>query len=442
MSWLIDTIVHIGAGRCGEVEEYRTTGAKRIILIEPDPEKASYLREEFGADTNTEVVERAVTPQEGPTVLKVFNVRRYSSLREPSGLRVLYPGLRKTGELSTDAWTPRQMCEELGIDKEAKNWLVVDAPGEEGLILESLREAGLLTRFPRISVYAAEMILYSGGRTARDILVLLYEMGWESVAENNQHDAEIPRRTLERDERKIENQELKRRAEQIEAKIIQKNTRIGLLEKQIDSQKEQLDSLERKNKEFVKEKLSQQKMHHELNAKLQKLENKSDKQMRRLIELGEERDSLKKAVAQSEVDAEKSKETRQELAQRLEKKEAEGREKSTEIERLKTRTDGSDEKIRRLEKEIHAQRVLMNAVEKERDELQTKNTSHEKQIRELDTSLQEQERVLNEREQRIQAILTEYEEWKRRQSQQHDEILKAEGQLDVIKDLLLREGGL
>ena len=39
-----DTIVHIGAGGCTELDTWRETGASRIVLVEPNPELLPELR--------------------------------------------------------------------------------------------------------------------------------------------------------------------------------------------------------------------------------------------------------------------------------------------------------------------------------------------------------------------------------------------------------------
>ncbi|MFP4421490.1 MAG: hypothetical protein ACLFRG_13195, partial [Desulfococcaceae bacterium] len=95
-----DTILHLGAGRCSEFAKYEASAARRIILVEANPEVARYLRETHADDERVEVVERAVSDFTGHGELRVFNVKEFSSLREPTGLRELYPGLREVERVS------------------------------------------------------------------------------------------------------------------------------------------------------------------------------------------------------------------------------------------------------------------------------------------------------------------------------------------------------
>lgn len=361
MSGRIDTIVHIGAGRCGEADEFRATGARRIVLIEPDPKSAGFLREMFSDEEGVRIYEKAVAASKGSGELRLFNVRRYSSLHEPTALSELYPGLRKTGELYPDMWTPRQMFEELGIDGREKNWLVVDAPGEEGAILESLRDKGLLTSFERVSVYASDTVLYKGGRGAEEILSLLDELGWEPVEDNDESDGERPRHTLERDSKRIENLELKKKIEQLEAEAQKKQ--------------EQFSALQQERDELREKSKSQEKKISELDATRQKYEGQIKKQTERFEQLKAEAGEKNKRIEQLEAEAKKKREQfselereRDGLKERAEKSEA----KAAELERLKSEIGERDKRIELLQDQLSVSLKLQKAREGDLKELQTK----------------------------------------------------------------------
>jgi FkbM family methyltransferase len=274
----IDTIVHIGAGRCGEYEEYKAAGAKRIILIEPDPESARYLRERFAEETETQVMERAIAVTDGPIKLQLYNVRRFSSLREATGLRDLYPGLRKAGEVNPDMWNPRQMCAELSIDSHRFNWLIVDTPGEEGAILEDLWEEGLLEQFEKVSLFSGLKPLYNGDRPVEEILAELGEMGYEEMSRDDANDTERPRWDLYRDEVKVRNRELEQK---VDVLVSQKQD----LEEQTAAQAQELSKLKDELEAVTIQKSTLEKNLNDVREELEK-----DRQLRKKLEA--ERDDL------------------------------------------------------------------------------------------------------------------------------------------------------
>lgn len=273
----IDTIVHIGAGRCGEWEEYKNAGARRIVLIEPDPEIARYLRENFGGIEDIQVIEKAVTASSGPVKLNIYNVRGFSSLREPTGLRDLFPGLRRVDEVSPEMWMPKQMCEELGIDSHKFNWLIVDAPGEEGAILENLREEGLLERFEMVSLYAGVSALYEGNLPAEKILSELGEMGYEETAMDGEAEPERPRWTLYRDEAKIRNRELEVKLNDAIKMREEKATKVIKLKSKLENTEKRLDEEKNRAATLHEEKTNAQSKNTELQNTINKLKDQLKK---------------------------------------------------------------------------------------------------------------------------------------------------------------------
>lgn len=246
----IYTIVYIGAGRCSEYEEYKASGAKRIVLIEADPESARYLREILTEEENTEIIERAVTASGEHRALQLYNVRRYSSLREATGLRELYPGLRKIGEVYPETWSPRQMCEEIGIDQSKFNWLIVDAPGEEGSILENLKEEELLEQFEKVSFSAGVTPHYKENITADKILSELEAAGYEELSKEDDSEPERPRWKLYRDEVKLRNKELEYRLSELTQELVDYKGEKERILNEIKNERESKKSIEIENKKI------------------------------------------------------------------------------------------------------------------------------------------------------------------------------------------------
>ena len=95
----IGVIVHIGAGRCSELDQYLASSAKQIHLIEPNPALARELRSTSARDGRVTVHEMAIAASAGGGTLNVFNLTRLSSLRLPKDIKELFPGLRMVSQL-------------------------------------------------------------------------------------------------------------------------------------------------------------------------------------------------------------------------------------------------------------------------------------------------------------------------------------------------------
>ena len=405
------TIVHIGAGRCSEYEEYRATGAKRIFLIEPDTESAGHLREALFEHNNVQVIEKAVVSCGDSATLRLFNARGFSSLREPTGLRTLYPGLRNTGELYPDMWTVRQMCDELNIKESESNWLVVDAPGAEQAILNSLNEEDLLRQFELVSFYAGILPLYEGNTPAEDILRMLEVQGYEKVSFLNKAEPERPRWTLFRDVVKVLNT-------QLETRIAELESRTTALSNELEKQ-----TKEAKKFEFERDQESQTR---------ESAESERDKNAQTIIKLNSEVERLNNELEQSTGEAEKLKAQTENLQVELNKLKAEHEDKklareSVERERNEKAKVANEAvaKLEKLEKELFEQKKKASMILEEHTGVQSENTELQIAIKKLEDQLKRSQ--------------SENAELKSRQSLTQEEMRKAEGQIDLIKELLLRE---
>lgn len=211
------TIVHLGAGDGRDLPEY--PGAKRVILVEADPEQARELRRLARGDGRLLVVAAAVSTVAGTNRLKRFRLRAFSSLRTPTGLRELYPGLRLHDEIEVETITPRDLISSHRLRPQQDNWLIIDTPGEEAAIVQALRESGDLAVFDRIDLCCGVSDHYQGAANAAAVLRALDEAGYDVESFDDSTDPERPRWSLYRNPLRLQNRELREQlAEAIEAR--------------------------------------------------------------------------------------------------------------------------------------------------------------------------------------------------------------------------------
>ena len=173
----IDTIVHLGAGKCSWIDTYLKSSAKTIVLVEPEPTAAKYLRSIAKEESRIQVIEKAVALEGERTTLKVYNLRDASSLREPTGLRDLYPGIRKTNEVDVDVIRPADLVKGIA----GKLWFIIDVPGEELSILKSLEQERLLSECSLLSVSCGEIELYNESGTYKVLCEYLDDNLFENL---------------------------------------------------------------------------------------------------------------------------------------------------------------------------------------------------------------------------------------------------------------------
>lgn len=190
----IDVLVHIGAGKCNELDAYLATSASRIVLVEPNPSLAASLRRCVQTEPRVQVLEVAITNNPADNQLNEYNLPGASSLYPPTELRRLYPGMRLLKQHRVTTIGVEELVERCELEGE-HNALVVQAPGSELEIIEALTERGDIDRFSYIDITCSEKPLYESPSQASEVLALVHEQGFDTV---NRDDSEPdwPRWTL------------------------------------------------------------------------------------------------------------------------------------------------------------------------------------------------------------------------------------------------------
>jgi FkbM family methyltransferase len=407
----IDTIVHLGAGRCGELDAYLALEPQRLLLVEADPELAETLQARATDHPQVQVVRAAVAGTSGPATFFRYNLPGAGSLRAASGLRQLFPGLKLVEEVPVEAVTPGKLLQPLELRVEDENQLVVDLPGEELPVLQALLREGQLHIFSHVQLYCGREPLYEGSEPAARVLQWLKEQGFDLQAEDDSLDPDRPCWTLERNALQMRNRELVAQLEALQ----------GQLEQLIgshDDQVKQAVQLKEQVRQLTAERDAQVESAAERNA--------------RIDQVTKERDDQKKLAAERQQRLEQLARTEDEQAKLVGERQAQ-------VEQLKKARDEQS----KLAAERQAQ---LEQLTKERDEKARWASTLKTQLAETtqagDLEINKLKAALQEAKNRVAQLEAQLPEMEMRQQLLNEELSKAEGQIDLIKDLLLREPGL
>lgn len=179
------TIVHIGAGRGRDLDSHLSKGAARIVLVDADAHSVTGLKRlaaSIASDedrpVSVDVVEAAVAGRDAEAELRIYNLERVSGIRQATGLLEHYPGLRPVRRTSVKTLQAAKLVERLGLDSNAENTLIIEAPGEERAILSSLDQHGWLSAFAEIVITAPVAGLYESSATPDELVELLKAAGY------------------------------------------------------------------------------------------------------------------------------------------------------------------------------------------------------------------------------------------------------------------------
>jgi FkbM family methyltransferase len=182
----LGTVVHLGAGKGGELENYCRLGAKQITLVEPLPELAESLKKLESHHGKIKVIQKAVAGESGVHQAYVCrNIRPNSNgqeelyLSKPSALLSLRPSLQVIRTESVETCTISEICENLWFSGR-NDLLILEI---QGLEVEALKATPimLIRQFEWIAVRVSELPLFENGSTLSLTKKTLQEYGFKYI---------------------------------------------------------------------------------------------------------------------------------------------------------------------------------------------------------------------------------------------------------------------
>lgn len=194
----IDTIVHFGAGRGGDLRRHLDRQPRQIVLIEAQAENVEALERVAARHHHVRVTHAAVAGEPGPHTLFRLSLPELSSVRRPTALLDLYPGIEVLEERLVETIIPADSLTPLRLNPEHQNLLVIDVPGEELPILKSLDEAKHLVNFTLVEVRCGCRPLYADATPAEEVFDWLTKRGYKSLSSGQEEDPDFPVRLLKK----------------------------------------------------------------------------------------------------------------------------------------------------------------------------------------------------------------------------------------------------
>ena len=177
----LDTVLHLGAGACGELDDYRRLQASRILLVEANSKLAVQLQSAVADLEGIEVMNAAVAATCGMADFWVINNPRESSLCKPTKLLDRNRNLVVTRMDSVQTVTLDQLIDQLKPEASSQNLLVAELQGAEQSVFSSASPKAL-QRFFWIMLRSSAEALYENAASLVEDDITLRNLGFTPVA--------------------------------------------------------------------------------------------------------------------------------------------------------------------------------------------------------------------------------------------------------------------
>ena len=298
-----DMVVHLGAGQGDALALWQRCGAKQIILVEGNPDQLPILHQRVQGIKKVQLITSALYDQNGRFDFQLFNDPSFSSVRQPTGLSYIVPGLQAVGRAKVQCETAEALLARLPIDPEADNWLVIEALGEEAGVVDALLTGPFQHAFSMVVLTAGMEPLYEGSVAADTLVERLKKKGF-AVKSANLADADLPSYCLSLDRMALENAALKAQLAEAKAQEDRLNKRLEEAESQHQELAKERDDLKIKAEEWAeaaqgleKEKTSFSKQLHDTRQEMAQSQQKFEG---KLTEAETEAQKLRQKITQLE----------------------------------------------------------------------------------------------------------------------------------------------
>lgn len=161
----VHTLLVVGAGAGDDLAAWRAQKPKRLVLVEPNPELARVLSKKIRAQAGEELITKACLARDANTAgLQILSMALESGLFSPAkALREFWPNLAVAKIIQVEAESICSLVSGLGLNPQENNALILDAPGAEAELLQALMASPDSKSFSTISVRTAPKPLYESG---------------------------------------------------------------------------------------------------------------------------------------------------------------------------------------------------------------------------------------------------------------------------------------
>lgn len=436
--------LHLGPLRSESLALLQAQEPESLLLITPD-EPTHQTMALINTLPHSEARMGLISTESASVTWHRYNLPEFNSQSPATGLKELYPGLQLQLTESRDTESLQSLVDELKAGDGLPKRLILEQP-EQGLsVLQALHEVGALVQLEQLDIRSASQPLYEAMAAQAQLIEWCEQQAGLELQGQQADDPELPLLHFKRnplfpqlheawhklqeltEQLKVEKRKTSRLTNEHDALAAEN----GALKQQQDEQAKAIEAAQSECAKLKKERdsLSQERdtlkqQHNEQAKATEAAQSECVKLKKERNSLSQERDSLKqqydeqaKAIEAAQAESVKLKKERNSLGQERDSLKQQHDEQAKAIEVAQSECAKLKEKAQRIE-----------TLEQESKQLKAQSQIRFEQ--------------LSEHKSHVARLETENQQLRKRQDLMQEELVKAEAQIELIKDLALREPSL
>ena len=481
----LGSVLFIGAGKGDLLPTLRRLDAKHLVLCEPNPDNIQVLERLVDGTRHEEIIPCAAVTMDMQNIdLHVLSNTRYTSTAVPEKILSLRPNLKIEKTLSVPARQLLQLVQEHIATEDRGNVLILNAQGANHALLHGM-PINQLNSFEWLLVSGMQIHdAYAGDRSLEETAQFLKDVGYEmwindqevihpnavalfkrhplvaNVRELEQKNAAftqtLKKVNFERTELAAQLNHAQQSKVQLEQQLAERQTQVENLTQSRDEQAQLASARATQIEALNQAKASAEKLVAERQTQVQQISQERDEQAKQLSESKTQLAQSQQAKTQLDQQLKERQSQIENLTQSLDEQAQLASARATQIEAL-NQAKASAEKLA-VERQTQVQQISQERDEQAKQLSESKTqlaqsqqakTQLDQQLKERQTQIDnltksrdEQSKKVEQHAQRISLLEADRKEQDARQQMLSDEMIRAEAQIDLIKDVLLREPGL
>jgi len=440
-------LVWLGAGTASEPANLLNI-AEHVTLIEAREAAYQYLKKK-NTQTNVDIKQQLVCVTSNSALFTEYNLAEYSAVNPATGLKTLFPGLRKVGAEQLTSVAITDTIAELSLSG-SDNALVIDIPDTNLALLQAIQQSRQISLFKNIYIHTALEPLYKGSSISTDVIAFMKSCGYDLLQKNDQ-DPELPWLTFfanplwvtlqkTRDSLAAEQQAKAELGEELAKSNLVMNTlqqTNASLKQELEKAKQDLTALQHAKQAISKElENTKQDSADQLQSK-ETLNKELEKTKQDLTAQQEAKEALNKELEKTKKDLNAQQETKEVLNKELEKT-------KKDLTAQQETKEALNKELEKTKQALTTQLEAKEALNKKLEENQKSDHEHTKQLIKAQADLEQVSKHATNRADKIvqlekanRRLQETSEQLEKRQQVLQQELLKAQAQIDIIKELLL-----
>jgi hypothetical protein len=422
-------LVWLGAGTATEPLDLLNI-AEQVTLIEAR-ESACRLLQKIQTQSNINIRQQLISADVCSVQFTEYNLNEYSAISPAAGLKKLFPGLKKINSEQLTSTAVTDLISELSLTG-SNNSLIVDIPDKNLALLIALQKNGQLNLFRNIQIQTSLEPLYEGAATNANVINFMEETGY-MLQQTSSQDPELPWLTFVINPLWV----LLQKAQQDLAATLHTkgkiNKELEISKQGLLAQEQAKDALNNEVEKLKQDLIAQQLTNSRVKKELEKCQYDLVAQNNATEVLNKELDKARKNMAsQQQTEAvlnEQLKKCKQDL-----------------IVQQQIQAD-LNAQLEKCKQDLNEGQQAKSALSKNLEEHQKSEKEKATQLIKTQADLEQASKHSKNRADKItqlekanRSLHGINEQLQKRQQVLQQELLKAEAQIDIIKELLLKPG--